>query len=78
MVVGEDAKLSAYFFTSYDEAQRILKIAAQSSDKAIKELIAEETAKRQKELGTTKPLAKDEIEQLVGDVSNPWKNARIS
>ena len=34
-VVGEDAKLTSYFFTSYKEAKRILDVAVKSSDKAI-------------------------------------------
>jgi hypothetical protein len=41
MVVGEDAVVTGYFFTTYDEAARILKVARKSADKAIKEAIAE-------------------------------------
>mmetsp|Transcript_32488 Transcript_32488/g.92592 ORF Transcript_32488/g.92592 Transcript_32488/m.92592 type:complete len:340 (+) Transcript_32488:74-1093(+) len=41
MVVGEDAKVTGYFFTSYGEAARILKAAKTSADKAIKEAKAE-------------------------------------
>jgi hypothetical protein len=37
MVVGEDAKVTGYFFTEFSEAQRILKVARKSADKAIKE-----------------------------------------
>lgn len=33
MVVGEDAKVTAYFFTTYDEAARILQLASASADK---------------------------------------------
>ena len=35
MVVGEDAKVTGYFFTSFDEAERILKVASSTADKAI-------------------------------------------
>ncbi len=35
MVVGEDAKVTGYFFTSYGEAERILKVAKSSVNKAI-------------------------------------------
>jgi hypothetical protein len=34
-VVGEDAKVTAYFFTTYGEANRLLQLASRSSDKAI-------------------------------------------
>mmetsp|Transcript_16859 Transcript_16859/g.38664 ORF Transcript_16859/g.38664 Transcript_16859/m.38664 type:complete len:338 (-) Transcript_16859:32-1045(-) len=34
-VVGEDAKVTGYFFTTYKEAQRILELARKSADKAI-------------------------------------------
>jgi hypothetical protein len=34
-VVGEDAKVTGYFFTSYTEAARILQLAKKSADKAI-------------------------------------------
>lgn len=37
MVVGEDAKVTGYFFTEFTEAQRILKLADKSADKSIKE-----------------------------------------
>lgn len=36
MVVGEDAKVTCYFFTTYTEAKRILQLAKSSADKAIK------------------------------------------
>lgn len=38
MVVGEDAKVTGYFFTSYDEAKRILQTAQVSADKLIADL----------------------------------------
>ena len=34
-VVGEDAKVTGYFFTTYTEADRILQLAKKSADKAI-------------------------------------------
>jgi len=37
MVVGEDAKVTGYFFTEFSEAQRILKLASKSADKSIAE-----------------------------------------
>jgi hypothetical protein len=37
VVVGEDAKVTGYFFTEFPEAQRILKSARTSADKSIKE-----------------------------------------
>lgn len=60
MVVGEDAKVTAYFFVSYEEASRILKLAISSADQSIK---------RAKQ--STEPLEADQL-------SNPWKQARIS
>jgi hypothetical protein len=50
MVVGEDAKVTGYFFTSYGEAERILRIAKASADKAIKQAKAE--GKSDEEAGT--------------------------
>ena len=74
MVFGEDAKLTAYFFTTYDEASRILEIATSSSDKSLAALRKEVTEKRK--AAGLKPLTKvDEVEE-VG--INPWKEARIS
>ena len=37
MVVGEDARVTGYFFTEYSEAKRILDLARVSADKAIQE-----------------------------------------
>lgn len=37
MVVGEDAKVTGYFFTTHDEAARILNVARTTADKAIRE-----------------------------------------
>ncbi len=74
MVVGEDAKLSAYFFTSYQEANRIVNVAKQSADKAIKNLIQETNDKRK--MKGLKAMTKSEMEEEVG--VNPWLDARIS
>ena len=45
----EDAKVTGYFFTTYDEASRILELAKSSADKAIKEAKAE--GKPKEEIG---------------------------
>ena len=37
MVVGEDAKVTGYFFTSFEEAKRILQLARNSAESAMKE-----------------------------------------
>lgn len=73
-VVGEDAKLSSYFFTTYSEADRILKTATVSADKAMKELKKEENEKRRAK--GQKPMGATEEDDVVG--INPWKEARIS
>jgi len=67
-VVGEDAKLTSYFFVSYTEAKRILDVAISSSDKAIRETKKEIKAKR--------GVLTKEDEEEIG--TNPWKNARIT
>lgn len=46
-VVGEDAKVTGYFFTSYTEAARILQLAKKSADKAI----AKAKAEKQEDIG---------------------------
>jgi len=66
-VVGEDAKPTAYFFTEYEEASRILKVARQSADRSIADSLRERKKKK-------RPPQRDEEEELV----NPWKDARIS
>lgn len=50
MVVGEDAKVTGYFFTEYGEAARILKAAKESADRAIAE--AKAKGESQDEIGT--------------------------
>lgn len=37
MVVGEDARITGYFFTTFEEADRVLQLAKTSADKAIKQ-----------------------------------------
>lgn len=78
MVVGEDAKLTAYFFTSYTEANRILSLANISASKALKEATSEENAKRKASGSGEKPLTKEEADDVIG--INPWSegSARIS
>jgi hypothetical protein len=67
-VVGEDAKLTSYFFLSYGETKRILDVAEKSADKAIKEAKAE----LKKKNGV---LTKSDEEEIG---TNPWKSARIT
>lgn len=67
-VVGEDAKLTSYFFLSYGEAKRILDVAISSSDKAIERTKREIKAKNR--------VITKEDEDEIG--INPWKNARIT
>uniref|UniRef100_A0A7S2UG07 Uncharacterized protein n=1 Tax=Attheya septentrionalis TaxID=420275 RepID=A0A7S2UG07_9STRA len=79
MVFGEDAKVTGYFFTSYGEAARILKVARESADRAREETAKEIRAKRR--TGNTddpeqRPLTPKEIAYEIG--FNPWRNARIS
>ena len=47
-VVGEDAKVTGYFFTTYGEAARILKLATKSADRAI----ARAKADKEEDVGT--------------------------
>jgi hypothetical protein len=66
MVVGEDAKVTAYFFTTYDEAARILQLASASADKDDDEsLLPPELRRKRKSAGST-------------SMNNPWLAARIS
>lgn len=64
MVVGEDAKVTGYFFTTYREADRILKLASSSADKAIAEAKAE--GKSSEEVGTN-PWKKARISSIPLD-----------
>jgi len=74
MVVGEDAKVTGYFFTTYGEANRLLQLARTSADKNIREALTELRAQRKSE--KLPPLSKQQEEDKVG--INPWKSARIS
>lgn len=62
MVVGEDARVTAYFFTTYQEAARLLQLAAASADAAVAQ------ARRR----APPPDA------AAADWINPWRDARIS
>lgn len=74
MVVGEDAKVTGYFFTTYGEANRLLVLAKTSADDNIRQATSELRA-QQKSKGLA-PLSKQQEIEQVG--SNPWKSARIS
>lgn len=75
-VVGEDAKLTSYFFTSFGEAQRILDVAIKSSDKATKDSRKELLAKKKSgSKGGSVTLTKEEEEEIG---INPWKSSRIT
>ena len=65
MVVGEDARVTGYFFTEYEEARRILDLARTSADRLIAQAKAEQKLKSEEELDPN---------ELV----NPWRQARIS
>lgn len=64
MVVGEDAKVTGYFFTEYAEANRILSLARTSADRAIRQ---EQSERRAQPRSDNDPA-----------LINPWKEARIS
>jgi hypothetical protein len=73
MVVGDDAKVTAYLFTSYSEAQRLLGLASDSTERAL----------REQRRGARRPpttLDSDSASEIVATQipSNPWKLARIS
>jgi hypothetical protein len=74
MVVGEDAKVTGYFFTTYAEASRILDVARTSASKAIRTAAKELRSKRRAE--KLPPLSKQQEEEEIG--TNPWLEARIS
>lgn len=70
-VVGEDAKVTAYFFTSFLEADRILKVARESSDKERKR--AMQIMKLKQSNG--EKVNQEELDDVKVD---PWDGARIS
>ncbi len=74
VVVGEDAKVTGYFFTTYGEANRILTLAKTSADKAIRQAKVE-AAQQQKQ-----QQEQDPDDATANDTSNinPWSTARIS
>lgn len=74
MVVGEDAKVTGYFFTEYGEAKRILNLARTSADKALKE--AKDELRRNRKMNALPALSKQEEDDEIG--INPWTTARIS
>lgn len=63
MVVGEDAKVTGYFFTTFQEAKRLLDLARISADKALRQ------AKRNN---------KEPIDVYDDSMINPWTRARIA
>ena len=67
-VVGEDAKLTSYFFIDYYEVKRILDVAISSADKAIQNT--------KKEMKAKKIVLSEEDEDELE--INPWRNARIT
>lgn len=72
MVVGEDARVTGYFFTTYTEAQRILTLARTSVDQSIRD----EIAKLKRAKVTTKDSSAPALDSEL--LENPWKSARIS
>jgi hypothetical protein len=71
MVVGEDAKVTGYFFTEFEEANRLLKLARSSVDKAIQQELREEAEQR------NNPATTEDTTRATMTV-NPWNDARIS
>lgn len=66
MVVGEDAKVTGYFFTSYNEASRILEVASAGADRAIREAKQE----KQPDAGTlTNPWKQARVSTLPLDAA---------
>lgn len=74
MVVGEDAKVTGYFFTEYSEAKRILDLARISADKALKKATLE--LRQQRQLNHLPVWTKQQEVDEIG--INPWITARIS
>jgi hypothetical protein len=64
MVVGEDAKISCYFFTTFSEANRLLSLARNSVD--------QEIIQKKREASSSKKGNPDE------SFENPWTQGRIS
>ena len=73
MVVGEDARVTGYFFTTYTEAQRILSLARTSVDQSIREELSKlKRAKVSANEASQSPVLDSEL------LENPWTSARIS
>jgi hypothetical protein len=67
-VVGEDAKLTSYFFIDYYEVKRILDVAILSADKAIQNT--------KKEMKAKKVVLSEEDEDELE--INPWRNGKLA
>jgi Tic22-like family len=75
MVVGEDARVTGYFFTTYDEASRILSVASRSADVAIRQSLQQYHRSPSTTTTTTSSSSTANTEIIT---TNPWKVARIS
>ena len=71
MVVGEDAKVTSYFFTRYEEAERILRVARESSQFERTKALSVWKGKQKK----GEEVDVEEVKELEQD---PWKGARIT
>lgn len=65
VVVGEDAKVTGYFFTTYGEANRLLSLAKTSADRAIQQAKAE--GEILDEMGQTNPWIKARVSSVPLD-----------
>jgi Tic22-like family len=65
VVVGEDAKVTGYFFTTYGEASRLLSLAKKSADRAIQKAKAE--GEILDEIGQTNPWSKARVSSVPLD-----------
>jgi hypothetical protein len=75
MVVGDDAKVTAYLFTSYSEAQRLLGLASDATDRALRE---QRRSSRRSPTLNSDSTASDTAAAAPQIPNNPWKLARIS
>jgi Tic22-like family len=77
MVVGEDAKVTGYFFTTFQEAKRLLDLARISADKALRQQQQQQKqqAKKRNNNNNNVPVNdNDDDDNMV----NPWTRARIA
>lgn len=65
VVVGEDAKVTGYFFTTYGEANRLLSLAKKSADRAIQQ--AKTEGEVLDEMGQTNPWSKARVSSVPLD-----------